>query len=241
MRHRHSPRYVFPTTSVSRTLSAPLSPLSATSRACCLLLALLALMSGCATIRTTDPPRTATEQFLLSVAATRAIDQLSASALRGRRIFLDGQYLGTTQFAPENAFLQGELRARLLLAGVQLVSKRDDAEIVLEVRSGGLGIDRLEFLLGIPALYLGGTTSTTPTGQLPVATPELALIKSTRQRGFASVPIGPTPGSWWRHPGRSSGEPSARITGSSAWARGPSETSPPLSGDRCLICSASQG
>jgi hypothetical protein len=70
---------------------------------------------------------------------------------------------------------------------VQLVSKRDDAEIVLEVRSGGLGIDRLEFLLGIPALYLGGTTSTTPTGQLPVATPELALIKSTRQRGFASV------------------------------------------------------
>jgi hypothetical protein len=152
-----------------------------------LLLALLALMSGCATIRTTDPPRTATEQFLLSVAATRAIDQLSASALRGRRIFLDGQYLGTTQFAPENAFLQGELRARLLLAGVQLVSKRDDAEIVLEVRSGGLGIDRLEFLLGIPALYLGGTTSTTPTGQLPVATPELALIKSTRQRGFASV------------------------------------------------------
>lgn len=152
-----------------------------------MLLALLALMSGCATIRTTDPPRTATEQFLLSVAATRAIDQLSASALRGRRIFLDGQYLGTTQFAPENAFLQGELRARLLLAGVQLVSKRDDAEIVLEVRSGGLGIDRLEFLLGIPALYLGGTTSTTPTGQLPVATPELALIKSTRQRGFASV------------------------------------------------------
>ena len=168
-------------------MNPPLTFKTCSLRAVLVLLAVLAVAHGCATIRTTDPPRTATEQFLMSVAATRAIDQLSAVALRGRRVYTDATYLGTTQNNPENAFMQGELRARLLLSGVQLVQRREDAEIVLEIRSGGLGIDRLEFLLGIPALYLGGTTSTTPTGQLPVATPELALVKSTRQRGFASV------------------------------------------------------
>ena len=61
--------------------------------------------------------------------------------------------------------------------------KRDQAEIVLEVRSGGVSIDRLEFLLGIPAAYIPWAASTA----IPLATPELAIIKSTRQNGFASI------------------------------------------------------
>ena len=39
---------------------------------------------GCATIRVTDPPRTATEQFLMSTAAARAIEQLSSETIRDR-------------------------------------------------------------------------------------------------------------------------------------------------------------
>ncbi len=139
--------------------------------------------TGCATIRTTDPPRTATEQFLLSGAASRAIDQLSSESLRDRRVFIDTAYLGSAQTANEYAFLIGELRAKLLLSGIRLVPKREEAQVLLELRSGGLGIDRLEYLLGIPALYLpqSGTTS------VPAATPELAIVKSTKQRGYASV------------------------------------------------------
>ena len=153
-----------------------------------MLLALCALAvgtGGCATIRTTDPPRTATEQFLLSGAAARAIEQLSSESLRDRRVFLDTTYLGSSQTANEYAFLVGELRAKLLLSGIRLVPKREEAQILVELRSGGLGIDRLEFLLGIPALYLPQASS--GTAGAPVATPELAIIKSTKQRGFASV------------------------------------------------------
>ncbi len=148
-----------------------------------MLLFLGGLSTGCATIRTTDPPRTATEQFLLSGAASRAIDQLSSESLRDRRVFIDTTYLGSAQTANEYAFLVGELRAKLLLSGIRLVPKREEAQVLLELRSGGLGIDRLEYLLGIPALYLpqSGTTS------VPVATPELAIVKSTKQRGYASV------------------------------------------------------
>jgi hypothetical protein len=151
-----------------------------------LLLITTALMSGgCATIRTTDPPRTATEQFLLSGAASRAVEQLSHEALRDRKVFLDTSYLGGG--GQEHTFLVGELRAKLLLGGVRLVTKREEAQIIMELRSGGLGIDRLEFLLGIPAIYVSQATANLQTGGLPLATPELAIIKSTKQRGFASV------------------------------------------------------
>jgi hypothetical protein len=149
------------------------------------LLLLLSLGSGCASIRTSDPPRTATEQFLLSGAAARAIEQLSAEALRDRRVYLDTTYLGSAQTAPEYAFLVGELRARLLMSGVRPAEKKEEAQIIIELRSGGLGVDRYEYLLGIPSLYV--PTLAQETAGAPLAVPELAIIKSTKQRGYAAV------------------------------------------------------
>lgn len=150
------------------------------------LLGLWLSVAGCASIRVTDPARTATEQFLLSQAAEKAVGQLAFQTLRGRRVWVDIQYFA----ASEQAFVLGELRARLLLAGVQLVPEREQSDIVFEVRSGGVGIDRYDFLLGVPSLTLGaagpsgaGATPTSP----PLSTPELALLKNTYQKGVASV------------------------------------------------------
>lgn len=144
-----------------------------------------ATLSGCtSTIRVTDPNRTATEQFLLSQAATLAVSQLSVENLRGRRVYVDDQYFA----ASESKFVLGELRTRLLMGGVQLMPQRETAQIVLEVRSGGVGIDRSDYLLGLPSLVLSasedGDSSSTST---PVATPELALLKNINQVGVASV------------------------------------------------------
>src|SRR5207237_1088131 len=98
-------------------------------------------------------------------------------------VFTDISYLVPN--VQENMFAVAELRRKLLLDGVRLVEKREQAEVILEVRSGGIGIDRLEYLLGIPSLYLqrneAGNT------QVPVATPELAIFKNTRQKGFAAI------------------------------------------------------
>jgi len=79
--------------------------------------------------------------------------------------------------------LLGELRSKLLLNGVRLVDHREQAEIVMEVRSQGISIDRVEFLLGLPASSVGGIF----TGGVAAATPELSIIKTTKQHGFASV------------------------------------------------------
>lgn len=146
-----------------------------------LILLLLPIAVGCAAVRVTDPARTATEQFLMTEAVSRAIEQLSADALRDKQIYIDSAYLGPI----EQPFVQGQLRAKLLMAGARLVSKREEAKVIVEVRAGSVGIDRHDYLLGIPAITIPGMT--TSTGGLTYVTPELAIVKNQKQRGFASV------------------------------------------------------
>jgi uncharacterized protein DUF6655 len=146
---------------------------------------------GCATIRVTDPPHTATEQFLMTVAAQRAISQLSLDGLRDRLVYVDST-LAYVQSQPsaQDLFVVAELRARLLREGVRLTTSRTNADVVVEVRTGALGVDRLEYLLGLPATNLvSGLGQGQATTGLPVSIPELAILKSTKQRGFASVAI----------------------------------------------------
>ena len=159
----------------------------------CLLICCLSPLTGCATIRVTDPPRTADEQFLVTTAASKAVAKLSMTALRDRKVWVDSAYFN----APEQPFVVGELRSRLLLGGVRLVPERKDAQIILEVRSGGVGINRKEFLLGLSSLPLlglsglGGSNNSSVAGSaassLPLTTPELAIFKHTEQRGFATI------------------------------------------------------
>jgi hypothetical protein len=122
----------------------------------------------------------------MSTAAAQAIEQLSASALRDRNVYVEMHYLtAATQPSDDFSFLVGELRSKLLLNGVRLVNDRDKAQIVLEVRAGGLGIDRYDQLIGIPSILFSGSSNAV--GSAPFATPELAIVKSTRQKGYASV------------------------------------------------------
>lgn len=144
---------------------------------------LVASATGCSTLRTTEPGRTATEQFLLSQAAQRSIEMLSTRPVRDRLVYLDTTYLiGDKYPKEENLFLAGELRARLLESGTRLTDDRAEAQIIMEVRSLGVGIDRVDALVGVPSLHVpaaGGSTS--------VVTPEIAIVKRLRQRGYASI------------------------------------------------------
>jgi len=149
----------------------------------CMLLAFL--LCGCATQRVTDPPRTATEQFLLSEAAIKAVAPLSFDVLHGRRVYVDDRYFSAT----EKAFVLGELRAKLLLSGVQLAPDVKDVEIIMEVRTPGIGIDRYDSILGIPSIGAGAGPTSAAAG-VPLGgfmTPEIALVKEIRQVSFASV------------------------------------------------------
>jgi hypothetical protein len=145
---------------------------------------LVLALCGCATQRVTDPERTATEQFLISEAVIEAVAPMSFDMLHGRQVFVDDRFFGSS----DKAFVLGELRAKLLLAGVQLTFDVRDAEIIVEVRTTGVGIDRYESLIGIPAIgAVAGSAATTSGVPAGIVTPEVAIVKETRQVGFAGV------------------------------------------------------
>ncbi|MBI1311672.1 hypothetical protein GC176_10290 [bacterium] len=146
---------------------------------------LVALISGCGTTRWTDTPRAATEELLLTDAIDRAVDQIDASPLCGRRIFLDTQYVGTKS---EAGYLTSSLRQHLAAAGCKLASSQDAAELVVEARVGSLSTNRHDSLIGVPA------TAVPPvlTG-VPVAIPEVALSKKTTQTGISKLALF----AWW--------------------------------------------
>ena len=140
----------------------------------------------------------------MSQAVEKAVSQLTVTALRDRVVFVDVQYLPNAQDRREPQdlvfqrnqeflFLAGEVRSKLLASGVRLTDKREDAQIVLELRSEGVGIDRTDFLLGLPSVVISSTAGT----ELPAATPELSIVKRTTQKGFGSVAFT----AYWRQTG----------------------------------------
>lgn len=162
---------------------------SAISRAAAAL-GLAVCLTGCATVRVTDPPRTADEQFLQSVAVSRAVASLSFVPLRDKRVFVDTQFIYSEFFpSSEQIFLVGELRNRMLIEGAAMAETRDQADVILEVRSGALGINREDFLIGFPGLPVPVGTVTTGSVEVPLIIPELIIVKRRTQRGYASVSI----------------------------------------------------
>jgi hypothetical protein len=97
----------------------------------------LAVSSGCTTARSTNTARTGLEQLLVSNAVDQAYDRMDFSNLRGRAVFVDEKYLDCV----DKNYVAAALRQRVLWSGGRLAAKAEDADIVLEIASGGVGTD----------------------------------------------------------------------------------------------------
>jgi len=142
----------------------------------------MALM-GCTQVYQTEPPRSATELYLLSEASANATAQLDAAGLEGRLVYVDTTYASEK----DHQYLVAATRALLLDGGARLTSQRDGAEVILEIRTPGVSIDRSDFLIGIPGLPVGTIAAAAGVPPTPVTTPELALLKNSKQWGTAGV------------------------------------------------------
>lgn len=129
---------------------------------------------GCASTKTTHTARTATEQLLISAAIDRAMSNVTFSDFNGYRVFVDEKYLDSV----DKGYLIGSLRHRILEAGGALAPAADSADIVLEVRSGGVGTDTQESFVGMPALGMPG---------LPIELPEIKVASQSTQMGTAKL------------------------------------------------------
>jgi hypothetical protein len=141
----------------------------------------LAILAGCSTANTSNPPRTVTEQLLLSTAADRAVDSVSGSLeiFRHKKIFLDGSYYDS--YDPK--YVLGSIRDALSRAGGKLMPSATNSEIIIEARCGGLSIDPSSSLVGIAQtglpIPLAGTLSI----------PELSVYKAERQHAIAKLAL----------------------------------------------------
>lgn len=144
-----------------------------------LVLSLSALAAGCGTTKWSDTARTATEQLLISTAVDRAIDNMDFKPLAGKFVYMDPQYLDCT----DRNYVISTLRQHMLSEGCVLMPDAASADYVVEVRSGGVGTDHHDVLVGVPAISLGGGL----VPGVPSAIPEIPFAKTTAQKGVAKI------------------------------------------------------
>ncbi len=141
--------------------------------------ALLAVTVGCTTVRETQTERTATEQLMLSHAVMAAAKAIEAEPLRGKKVFLETGFVKSL----DQEFVIGELRARMLQIGADLVQDANASEVVVEARSAGLGIDEATSNLGIPAVPIPVPMVGT------FQTPEISFFKAQQRTGISGLSL----------------------------------------------------
>lgn len=147
-----------------------------------ILVALLAVIgSGCGTTKWTETRRTATEQLLISDSMDQAVGRIDFRALTGKKVYLDDTYL---KDVVDSAYLVSSLRQQLLSHGAILKEKKEEADYVVEVRSGAVGTNQHSVLVGIPQISLPSAVAAVG---LPTALPEIPLIKKTQQLAVTKI------------------------------------------------------
>lgn len=137
----------------------------------------LVTSQGCATTKTSDTSRTGIEQLLISSATDQALDKISFEPIRGAKVFVETKYLDCT----DKNYIIMAVHQRLLKQGSTLVDKAEDAQVILEIGSGGVGTDRHEFFVGIPAIPLAPPS--------PVMIPKTEIFTRSKGMGTAKLII----------------------------------------------------
>ena len=137
------------------------------------------ILTGCTQTGLTNPKRSATEQLLISTAAERALAQLDFSIVRGKKVFVDPVHYDSE----DEDYVIGTIRDYVAVNEGMLAAAVEDADLVLEPRSGALSIDSSKSIIGMPA-------SAAP---LPIAgsvsLPEVAIFKSEKQFSIAKIAL----------------------------------------------------
>ena len=139
----------------------------------------IALLCGCAQTKVTEPKRAAVEQLLLSTAADRALAQHDFAVFNGMKVYLDERYFE----AYDEEYVLSALRNSLSQAGAMLVANLDEAEVIVEPRSGALSTDGNTSLVGLPSVPVPVPFAGT------VVTPEVALYRSEKQYSTAKIAL----------------------------------------------------
>ena len=138
-----------------------------------LIIGLILLCTGCTSSSTSNTARTAKEQMLLSNAVDQSLDKVDFTPLYGQKVFVEEKYLECV----DKGYLLGSVRHRILRAGGSLAGTADDSDVVMELRSGGIGTDTSDSFIGLPEITLPGM----------LTLPEVRLTERKNQNGYSKL------------------------------------------------------
>ncbi len=166
---------------VPQRMSPGFSRLSLSFRA--LVTAICVVAAGCGTTKWSDTGRTGTEQLLISQAIDYAVEKIDFGILGGKKVYLNTEAI---KDAVDHQYLKTTLRQSVAASGAFLCDDVENCDFILEVRSGAVGTDRNDVLVGVPSTsvpYLSGGTFST------VQMPEIPLVKKTDQRAIVKIAV----------------------------------------------------
>ena len=106
---------------------------------------------GCASMKESDTSRTGLEQVLISTAVDQSLAKVDFRPVSGAKVFLKTDLLDCV----DKNYILLSTRSKLLENHATLVDKAEEADIVMEIASGGVGTDRTELVVGTPEIPLG--------------------------------------------------------------------------------------
>jgi len=134
---------------------------------------LFGCLAGCTSSVTSNTARTAKEQLLLSDAVERSLRKVDFRSLGGQQVYVEEKYLECV----DKPFVLGSVRHQIMRHGGRIVDAVDAADVVMELRSGGVGTDTAESFLGTPEIALPGM----------LTVPEIRLTERKTQYGYAKI------------------------------------------------------
>lgn len=102
-------------------------------------------------MKQSDTSRTGLEQLLISNAVDRSLDKVDFRPIAGAKVHLKTDLLDCV----DKNYIILATKSRLLATQCTLADKPEDADVVVEVASGGVGTDRTETIVGTPEIPLG--------------------------------------------------------------------------------------
>jgi hypothetical protein len=112
---------------------------------------ILMLVPGCATMKQSDTSRTGLEQLLISNAIDQSLQKVDFRPIAGAKVHLKSDLLDCV----DKNYAILATKSMLLANQCTVVDSADDAEVQLEIASGGVGTDRTELVVGTPEIPLG--------------------------------------------------------------------------------------
>lgn len=101
------------------------------------------------------------------------MDKVNFTPFAGSKVYLEEKYLDGV----DSKYLVASTRHRVLHAGATLVDKAEEADVLVELRSGGIGTASSDAYIGTPEIGLPGMLSI----------PEVRFVERNRQSGSAKI------------------------------------------------------